>query len=793
MSLRILQLSRVYDNVQRALTLRRPQRNSLLKLHDWLSSTPSPVAKLDPQERMFAYRESFPHVPQADEYPSAVFALATGVGKTRLMGAIIAYLYGAGESSNFLILAPRRAILRQIIEQLKPASNRYLFSSEALVSSPRIWHAGNLEQFGLPTSELDLGLRGPDIFVFSPQSFVGGERRAARPSSDFSDISLLTSLKERKDLVVLVDEAHHLPGSAGKSERKAWTTLVNDLKPMLQIGLTATPDEKDEDNVLYQYTLAECLSDGLYTKAVHVFTDRKPSSDTISEEDWDWRTIDFGLARLAVKRAALAEASARGIEFPAVEPVLLVAAKDTEHAETVHNWLISVRGLDPEQVLTTHSNKHKSEDDIERLQNLDRPGSPVRVVVNVQELAEGWDVTNVYVFAPLRAMATFKTAVQSMGRGLRLPAGKRIGVPELDQLDVLCFSGQAFEEIVADATREFGTAEDQELAISVDRREDFDDGEPEQLVQVNVHAKSPQALVLPETAMETADWDVSDLTFTANTVRAKNVIGLDLHRLEQFAVEGNLTLSLEAFCRRTAQIVVQRLPFLSPTTDLPLIQKHAADLVVPDESGRVSLDPIFAAELLAETIRDNFLRLPRIFKVLPTTAVYDFKDFDLKLPKSSAAKISPPATWQKQKHFRRLMGPWKKCVHEEALFDSGPELLLAKLLDKSAAVDWWARNDPPQLRLPTPAGRYEPDFVVMTKPDPGVVLIGVKGEHLWQDSDVSEARIKASSASRYAEAVTAAGQIRVEHLLVLGGDVETCQTLEEVRSAAIKNGSFKLG
>lgn len=60
-------------------------------------------------------------------------------------------------------------------------------------------------------------------------------------------------------------------------------------------------------------------------------------------------------------------------------------------------------------------------------------------------------------------------------------------------------------------------------------------------------------------------------------------------------------------------------------------------------------------------------------------------------------------------------------------------------------------------------------------------------------SDVSEARIKASSASRYAEVVTATGQIRVEHLLVLGGDVETCQTLEEVRSAAIKNASFKLG
>ena len=191
MSLRSLQLSRVYDEVQRVLTLRRPQRTSLQKLHDWVSSAIQPIAELTPVDRMISYRESFPRIPETDTYPSAVFALATGVGKTRLMGAIIAYLYGSRESENFLILAPRRAILRQIVDQVKPANPKYLFGSEALVSAPRIWHAGNLEQFGLPSSQLDLGLRGPNVFIFSPQSFVGGERerRAARPSSDFSNIS----------------------------------------------------------------------------------------------------------------------------------------------------------------------------------------------------------------------------------------------------------------------------------------------------------------------------------------------------------------------------------------------------------------------------------------------------------------------------------------------------------------------------------------------------------------------------------------------------------------------------
>ena len=61
-----------------------------------------------------------------------------------------------------------------------------------------------------------------------------------------------------------------------------------------------------------------------------------------------------------------------------------------------------------------------------------------------------------------------------------MPAGKRVGVPELDQLDVLCFSSQAFEEIVAEAVREFDTGDEHGMGITVDRREDVDEHAVEQ-------------------------------------------------------------------------------------------------------------------------------------------------------------------------------------------------------------------------------------------------------------------------------------------------------------------------
>src|SRR5207302_10622783 len=110
-------------------------------------------------------------------------------------------------------------------------------------------------------------------------------------------------------------------------------------------------------------------------------------------------------------------------------------------------------------LLITHSERARTEEDIRRLVGIDESGSRVRVVVNVFQLTEGWDVTNVYVIVPLRAMATFRSAVQTMGRGLRLPMGRRTGNPDVDTLDVLCCGRESFEEIVRQAVEQVGTPE----------------------------------------------------------------------------------------------------------------------------------------------------------------------------------------------------------------------------------------------------------------------------------------------------------------------------------------------
>jgi hypothetical protein len=122
-------------------------------------------------------------------------------------------------------------------------------------------------------------------------------------------------------------------------------------------------------------------------------------------------------------------------------------------------------------VYVAHSGKKQStnsaETEIEKLVSIDHPGNRIKIVVNVFQLSEGWDVTNVWVIAPLRSLATFTNAIQTVGRGLRLPNGRRIGEDEADTLDILCFGKEDFGTIVSQAAKEFGAGVDGAAAVSI--------------------------------------------------------------------------------------------------------------------------------------------------------------------------------------------------------------------------------------------------------------------------------------------------------------------------------------
>jgi superfamily II DNA or RNA helicase len=712
----------------------------------------------------------------AADFPNFTIALATGVGKTRLMGAISAYLFLARQSANFLFLAPRTAILRKLEEEAFQSSRKYLFVDPSLVPAPRICLSGNLESFDFTEAVVpDV----PNVFIFSPQSFVGDDKRVAR-ISEFTGSSVVEFLRSRLDLIVFVDEAHHY-GNVGEQDARAWTEAVRGLSPRLQIGMTATPRNERGSNLLYSYDLATCLRERLYTKGVRVIV-REQTSE-FEDEDWDHQTLDFALDRLARKSKAIA--GYRGpTAFPLVSPVLLVCAEDTRHAEQIAGWLTTDRGLSEEEILVTHSERKKTEEDIARLVGIELPGNKVKVVVNVYELTEGWDVTNIYVIAPLRRMGTFQGAVQTMGRGLRLPAGRRVEDAELDTLDVLCFGKESLEEILQSALHDFGDEEDLDPAIDVREVNDPAFGRPAPSVPVKVGVTREVALSVPVTHRIPVE---PDLEFDPGVLREISHIPAVEFELTEGAIAGTsegLKYPRNVFVRLAAGRVMANLVYLSEPLHRELIEKLVEKFL--DQRGvvtgaSVELDWMKVAEFLKEQIDRPYRKKDVRFNYSEQLTTVEFKDFTWKAVKGEEVPLIKKqiAEWNPAM-CRRLIKGWHKSVHEAVAFDSGGEYEIAKILDASASVVWWARNDPPRMLIPTPIGNYEPDFVVAHKASPTqFLLVECKRADFWRPPD-SDARVKTRAADAWCEAVEASGH-RWEHWLVLDADVSTCHVIDDLR------------
>src|SRR5262249_22779162 len=90
---------------------------------------------------------------------------------------------------------------------------------------------------------------------------------------------------------------------------------------------------------------------------------------------------------------------------------------------------------DPAAVLEVTS--QSSDEALTALAGVEEPGSPIQAVVSVDKLKEGWDVKNIGVIVALRKLASQALTEQILGRGLRLPYGRRVGVPMIDQVDLV--------------------------------------------------------------------------------------------------------------------------------------------------------------------------------------------------------------------------------------------------------------------------------------------------------------------------------------------------------------------
>ena len=152
--------------ISNVLALRPPQEQSLdyfAKLCDIVSLQKNPTTTeqiiADNQveyeaqptlEQKEAAQEYFKTLGSFErDFPSVCFALATGIGKTRLMGACIAYLRYEKGIKNFFVMAPNLTIYRKLKSDLgNPSNPKYVFKGlDLFVNPPRIIDGDNYKDF----------------------------------------------------------------------------------------------------------------------------------------------------------------------------------------------------------------------------------------------------------------------------------------------------------------------------------------------------------------------------------------------------------------------------------------------------------------------------------------------------------------------------------------------------------------------------------------------------------------------------------------------------------------------
>lgn len=255
---------------------------------------------------------------------------------------------------------------------------------------------------------------------------------------------------------------------------------------------------------------------------------------------------------------------------------MLVIARDTTHAGALLAWLQSdafFGGRYNRKVIQVDSSKSGAEEEemIRRLLAVESVDEPTEIVIHVNMLKEGWDVTNLYTIVPLRAANARTLVEQSIGRGLRLPYGKRTGVAAVDRLNIIAHD--RFQDIIDDANRADSPIKLKTLILDAPGADD------QRLQSLTVPSNLTGALGLnqaedaPEAADAAARTAASGLQVVApmfTTPQERKAAAVVMEVLAQYEVRPLDAPTRQAFLTpelqtRIAEAVKERLPPVQPS------------------------------------------------------------------------------------------------------------------------------------------------------------------------------------------------------------------------------------
>lgn len=615
---------RTQNYINGRLSLRAPQAESLAKLKQALDAAPEMAQKdrdvaavLNTLKAEFSTLEDFER-----EFPSLCFALATGVGKTRLMGAFIAYLHLAHGINNFFVLAPNLTIYNKLIADFTPNTPKYVFKgiSEFAVNPPKLISGDNYEQQNLSMGMDNLfGEITINVFNISKinSEVRGGKEPKIKRMREVLGDSYFNYLANLPDLVLLMDESHRYRAQAGMR-------AINELNPLFGLELTATPFVESTKapipfkNVIVDYPLARAMDDG-FVKMPAVVTQRNFDAKNYTPEEIEKIKLEDGV-RVHENTKVELITYARENNVAVVKPFMLVIARDTTHAAQLLSLLESdnfYNGRYQGKVIQVDSSKSGKDEEemIERLLAVESVDEPTEIVIHVNMLKEGWDVTNLYTIVPLRAANARTLIEQSIGRGLRLPYGKRTGVEVVDRLNIIAHD--RFQKIIDEANKGDSVLKLKQVILDAPSADD-------KKVSVQVYSGVETKLGLAETSSENTKQGISE---TNSSVDYQPVFKTETEkRIARKVMEAAAKYATRPSEAPTSQALL--------TVEIREKIVQEVQTALQPAQGELLVDELDIAEIVAkttETMVNQTIDIPRITVVPSGEVSTGFHPFKLDL------------------------------------------------------------------------------------------------------------------------------------------------------------------
>lgn len=747
----------------------------------------------------------------------AVIDSAVGVGKTYVMAGAIDYFSQAEGFRNFAIVTPSVVINEKTVDNFTPGHTKSLL--KGMSTKPALITSENFKTSSI--SSLLNDSTKTKLFVFTVQSLLTPRKNSAtsRETHSFQEVlgtALYQYLKETEDLILFADE-HHLYYGDRFSES------VRDITPRMLVGLTGTPHEKSEEKVVFRYPLAAAIADGYVKKPTIVgrTDDRKDELTKLSD----------GLTLLEQKQVALDDYIRRRkdekVKDEKVNAVMLVLCTKIDEAKEIARLIRSNQVLEGEyrdKVLEVHSRIGKQEDKLRSLKDVEDPKSPIRVVVAVDKLKEGWDVKNVYVLMSLRPSISEILTEQTLGRGLRLPFQKLTNIEFLDTLEVIAheryddllqkravlnqglLAYRTNLKIVHDVNGE-PQVTFEEVPITLDESSTStplgDITKVEDRILIMPPELAPQETGFRLPIMQTTSikdtWSLAEITDPGPFVElGRQIAAQPEGELRRTVIDAGWHEDRIVFSARRAADQFEAFQLSLPIEDIHTKIREtliaSSDYISSREAEHNHLERILAWLL-------NGVGLDKANTVLASNWKYAarrinnligklYREANRNLSHEFEVVLSEPFTnmdgWARSttdKHQRlefddrKSMGyeSWAKSLYKQVAFDSDPERKTAYILDHGKEVERWLRVLPQsRFKIRGKRGSYIPDFVVRTKGDQWWI-IEVKADN---QVDNLEVQGKARDAQMWCNTINAQGGNFGNWQYLLVGEQEVEQARE---------------